>query len=121
MILMCAPCMCFRFLECRLCKSSYTYISAVSTRPQTAEYEWVDGWEKGAAWIISVIDKVPPTYAVSFPDNKSVVSERVHHLLLIIRNVSEGCDSFTGSVCVVDTVGCASTGVGVSGERSVCA
>ena len=98
----------------------YLYISAISTRPQTAEYEcmggWVDGWSCAA-----VIDKVPPTHSVSFPDNKSVVSERVHHLLLIIRNVGEGCDSFTGSVCVVDTVGCASTGVGVSGERSVCA
>ena len=35
-------------------------------------------------------------------------------------NVCEGCDSFTGSVRVVETDGCASTGVGIRGEHSVC-
>ena len=34
-------------------------------------------------------------------------------------SVGEGRDSFTGVVYFLDTVGCASTGVGIRGERSV--
>ena len=33
--------------------------------------------------------------------------------------VGEGRDGFTGAVYFLDTVGCASTGVGIRGERSV--